>query len=289
MEISKDKYIKILDKTQKEMDCDVVIRIKNEEKNLPRLYESLKKQKDVKLNIIVLDSESKDGSVNIVNKWENVLLFTIKERDFNFGESLNFLFSKCESKYIFCFSAHVYFEDVYLFKDIIEYLNLNEKMAGYFRQIPNKYTGCSCLERAFLERNFVCKNEPEQIKNDFNRIYFSNAGSVYNRGFWSENKFDNINGSEDKIWAKKILDKKTPLIYFGNKVIHHSHNETNDEIYNRLLLNYKQQNLFYGKKHNPYAVFFRYFSGMIYYNGIGEIYKIYRISLAALRASRDAI
>lgn len=282
-------YRTVLDVIEKAKECDIVVRIKDEEKNLHRFYNSLKIQKNINFNIIILDSGSRDKSIDIVRLWDNTSLFLVDEENFNFGESLNFLFSKCKSKYIFSFSAHVYFDDEYLLYDIIKYLNGSNCVAGYIRQCPNIYTGCSCVEKAFLRRNFKKSHTPEIFKKSTKKIYFSNAASIYDRKFWQKNKFDSIHGSEDQVWAKRVLDRENIIVYFGNKHVYHSHNEEPSKFYERLLLNYRQQFSFSKIKKNPYYVFIKYFLGIIYYEGIGEIYTAYNYAIVALKASKDCL
>ena len=58
------------------MDYDVslIITTYNEEKYLPILLDSINKQKtDLKMEIIIIDDSSTDGTLNIINQYEKFI------------------------------------------------------------------------------------------------------------------------------------------------------------------------------------------------------------------------
>lgn len=58
------------------MDYDVslIITTYNEEKYLPILLDSINNQKtDLKMEIIIIDDSSTDGTLNIINQYENFI------------------------------------------------------------------------------------------------------------------------------------------------------------------------------------------------------------------------
>lgn len=269
-------------------DCDIVVRMKNEGKYLDSFLDSLFTQKNVNYNLIVLDSGSTDDSVKIIHTRTNATTYLLPPEKFNFGESLDFLFSRCVSKIVFIFSAHIIFEDQDVIRNTIDYFNQNEKvMAGCFRQIPNNHSGCSILESSFLKRRFPSTKEPKKIPNQFNRIIFSNAGAIYRKAAWESLKFGSYNGSEDKIWAYQAGLLGYEIRYFGNRSILHSHQETSEQIYKRLKLNYDQQYQFSGICPNPYMNFIKYAAALLVDHGFKHIRTSIQIARMSYRAAYD--
>ena len=159
---------------------DIIVRTYNEFKNLPRFYESIQKiPNSIQYNIIILDSGSEDNTVEYLMEQLNTSVFVLKDEAFNYGKSLDYLVSLCKSEYVFSLSAHVYWDDSDIFSYAIKCMNDQSAIAGYFRQVPNKLTGCSMHEEVFLCKAFPQKKMPCLIDSSFNTIRFSNAGTFF--------------------------------------------------------------------------------------------------------------
>lgn len=278
----------LLEKKNVNAKLDIVIRTLNELDNLKRLFQRIQNEPNVdEINIIVLDSGSQDGTLEFLLNQKNTSVYSIEKEKFNYGTSLDFLFSKCMSRYIFSFSAHIYWDSSGFLKKAISLLEENKCVAGYFRQIQNPHTGASILEKIFLKKRFPPKNRLISSTDTFHSMSFSNAGAVYKRDAWENLKFGDVDGSEDKIWAFKKLQQKERIGYFGILEIHHSHLENDAQMQKRFYLNAKQQMIFTGKTRSPLFIFCKYCIGILLYfpNKPKDAYKI---AYNAYKANKDA-
>ncbi len=88
-------------------DCSIVIRCYNEKKHIGRLLHGLMQQTVKKLEIIVVDSGSADGTLAIASRYP-VKILNIRPEEFSFGRSLNRGCADARAPYIVIASAHVY-------------------------------------------------------------------------------------------------------------------------------------------------------------------------------------
>ncbi len=284
-ELKKDIYIQA-------RDCDIIIRVRNEKEALQMLLEDLSQQKNIKFNIILLDTESTDGTEEFILGRDDILFFSIKKEHFHYGKSLDFLVSRCVSPYIFSFSSHIRIPDCNLLRKAIHYLESEQNdntCAGYFRQVPNKIYGCSEYEKIFLKRGFPRLSYPEKIRTDFSTIKFSNAASVFKQSYVRQHKFGRYNGSEDKIWAFNMLKNGNDIIYFGNLEIQHSHDENINQLRKRIYINYVAQMQYTHRRIYPLKVFFKYFLGLLLLFPISTKIKSFTYAKTAYIASKEAL
>ncbi len=66
----------------------IVIRCHNEAEHIGKLFAELKRQTFTDYEVVVVDSGSDDGTLDIVTS-EDVILEHIRKEDFSFGRSLN--------------------------------------------------------------------------------------------------------------------------------------------------------------------------------------------------------
>ena len=221
----------------------IVVRVKNEGQELPRFLASLELQTLIKdCEIIFLDSGSTDNTLDLISQL-NCSIYSIDGREFSFGPTCNLLMELSKAEYVGFFSGHVVLSKENVLEEGYRMIAGEVSGAGYFRQLPNQLCGCNAYESAFLARRF-----PENPVNPL-RVYknnsFSNAASIISRAAWSDNPFDDVGASEDHLWAIRHLNKNRPLFYFPKLEILHSHNETPDQVFDRVRSNVRAR---YGEK-----------------------------------------
>lgn len=285
------KYRELKANILKQKDCDIIIRVRNERDNLKRLFNQLYAQKDVCFNIIVLDTESEDGTTDLLKAYDDITIYSVRKDDFNYGDSLDFLVSKCVSNYVFSFSAHVLLDNNdYLLRQTIDYFIANSNViAGCFRQVKNLHTGCSAYEEIFLRLNFPRTRKPRAISKKFNRLVFSNAGAVYRTSVVKKNRFGQYNGLEDKIWAYENMKTDRIIVYFGNMNIQHSHDESNEYLERRILINYVSKMEYEQKEVFPLFIGFKYFLGTLFFLPLRKKLDSIKYGIIAYKASNKAI
>jgi rhamnosyltransferase len=208
----------------------VVIRNRNEAFYLKKSLEILNTvyKKDI-LEIIVIDNESNDNSLKVA---EDHGCRIVKITDFTYGKAINMGISEAKSNIVLLLSAHAVPVGNSFFKNSLEQIKLNPKVAGirFINSISN-------YERA--------------IKNEFKvkdplRFGLMAGCCLINKKIWEIIKFDEcLSFSEDKEWSLNainagydILDFNEGFFYFINR----DHNSLVSRFRNETLAEYQLHN-----------------------------------------------
>ena len=223
----------------------VLVRVKNEMKALPHFWRALESQTIFdRIEVIFLDSGSTDGTLDFLASipcW-----FYALHGPFSFGRSCNQIAALATAPILVFLSGHVLLVQNDVLEQIAGLLRQNELAAAYVRQIPNELLGYSSYEAAQLARRFPSGDHSVQI---YQPLSFSNAASAISRGAWERQPFQEINGSEDFFWAQQHLRSGGALFYMPQRQVMHSHQETPEQVYQRVRINVDARSLAhsYGK------------------------------------------
>ena len=210
----------------------VVIRTKNEAKDIGKCLELIKNQSGQPLDIILVDSGSTDGTLEIVKQWQDVKIIEMPASEFTFGRSLNIGFEAAKGDVIASISAHAFPCDEYWLENNLKHFD-NPDVAGvYGKQVPH-LDAWPPVQREYL--SFYGEQLRTQTDPDNSRDHiFSNANSAIRRHCWEKRKFDEqLTGSEDMEWAWAILKLGYKIIYEPAAGAYHSHNEPLNKIFKR--------------------------------------------------------
>lgn len=198
------------------MNYDILIRCRNEVSWLNQTYDAINSQKSTPNKVIFVDSGSTDGSLELANSfgWEVIKYKTDK---FNYSESLNIGFENSESLYVLILSAHCIFSNEEGATKMLEEFNDNKVGAVFGRQLPTKRSSphdTRDLLTVFGRERIVYQKQP----------FFHNAFAMVKKSLWQTIKFDeNINGIEDRIWAREIAKLGYKIIYQPEAKVYHEH------------------------------------------------------------------
>jgi len=208
-------------------ETSIIIRTYNEEKNIGNLLRAIEKQDYKDYEIIIVDSESTDRTVEIAEKF-SVKIIKIKSRDFTFGYALNVGCRASSGKYLVFVSAHVIPIDNQWLSNILVPFD-NKKIAMvYGRQMGNAESKFS--ERMDFKRIFGT------LPLNFEVIlsYANNANSVIRKILWEKRFFDeHLFGLEDIDWAKGMIEEGYLIHYEPKASIYHIHEEEWHQVFNR--------------------------------------------------------
>ena len=168
----------------------VVIRNKNQVKSLAFLLKNLSERYIDDIDeIIVIDNNSVDNSINVINKYYAKLV-TIES--FSYGGSANLAAESSSNNIIVMFSAHAYPVSHDFFKQIKIKFNENPNLAG-----------TRCLHNPNDYKNYINNISSKLDPNKSGLIF---CGSAFNKKVWEKHKFKNdIQTFEDKEWSKRVL------------------------------------------------------------------------------------
>tara|TARA_A100001037_G_scaffold266344_1_gene258431 strand:- start:35748 stop:36593 length:846 start_codon:yes stop_codon:yes gene_type:complete len=207
--------------------ASVIIRTYNEGKYIEPLLKSILSQTVQNIEIILVDSESTDDTVQIASKYcDNII--HIKKSDFTFGYSLNKGIEQAMADYLILVSAHTLPCHNNWVEKLLNPLNDPSIAMVYGKQIGD--SNSRYPEYTDLLRTFADESKVLQAPN-----YFShNANASLRKSFWTDHQFnEELPGQEDIEWAKFWMEKGFNVFYQHEASIIHSHRETWRQIKNR--------------------------------------------------------
>lgn len=201
-------------------------------------YETLdaifEQQVDGDLEVIVVDSGSTDGTVELARQY-SVRLIQIPPEQFGHGCTRNLGISPARGEFVVLLVQDAVPANHTWLKNLILPLAADDALAGvYSRQIPRP-------EADFFTRRMysiwgVSSEQPRTIQIDDQSAYddlsweqkahfcaFSNVSSAIRRSIWKELPFPPLSYAEDLAWAKAALEQGYRLLYSPDSTVVHSH------------------------------------------------------------------
>jgi len=274
----------------------IIILVYNEESKLRALLNRLSNAYLLdKTEIIVIDSESTDNSLQVIDSYrskiDHLSTYKVRKSDFNFGSTRNFGVQKSKGKYVCFISADALPLNVSFLRFFEDCFNIDKRVVAVFgKQMPYKKTPyinklelfCrfSKLDRStningrLIQSKKNLKTNP--IKDLYLEYFISNVFSCYRKSFLLRNPFPAINGGEDFYIGKKIINKGLIKVYDKNNIVLHSHKYSIIDYYK------KQKRACLVKSSYGYSSFYNNFISKIKYiilDAISLHKKIYYVIL----------
>lgn len=214
----------------------VIIPTLNASATLTRLIEALNAQSEPPHEIIVVDSDSDDGTALIASNL-GCRVFFIRRSEFSHGGTRNYAALHAEGDVLLFMTQDALPADPYFAALLLEPLRTGVADACYARQIA--YPGASFREA--VTRAF---NYPEashvRTRDDVDRLgvrayFFSNvASAVTTRVFRDLGMFDErAIMNEDMLFCAAVLDSGQRVAYVAEAQVFHSHNYGLAKIFQR--------------------------------------------------------
>lgn len=207
-------------------ETSIIIRTKNESKWIGENLKILKEQTYKDFEIIVIDSGSTDGTLEIVKKF-GVNLFEIKPEEFSYPFALNYGCKKSSAEKYFVFiSGHSLPISKTWLADGLENFSDSNTMGvfGFVWALPEG----SFLEKIIFNK-YICKLrnlfKPKIIfkRDQMGVMGFTNA--IIRRDLWEKHNFDENYGAggEDGEWARHWFNLGFNAIRDIRFSVYHSH------------------------------------------------------------------
>ena len=205
----------------------VVIRCYNEVEHIGGVLDTISGQSMQDVEIVVVDSGSTDGTLEVVADYE-VELVHIRKEDFSFGRSLNLGCSAAGGEFLVFLSAHCYPTDEFWLENLLKGFETEEIAAVYGRQrgVPDKspFSEQQILRRWFPDVSAIPQEGP----------FMNNANAAVRRVVWKEFPYDeSLPGLEDVAWANLVRSHGWEIGYRAEATVHHIHDETRAQTRNR--------------------------------------------------------
>ena len=207
-------------------NCSIIIRAYNEEKHISRLLEGILQQSIKDVELILVDSGSRDATVAIASRYP-VKIVHIPSQDFSFGRSLNFGIQHAQSDLLVFASAHVYPVYPDWLEKLLAPFSDPQVALTYGRQRGNKDT-------KFTERQIFTQWYPEISQPRQHMPFCNNANAAVRRELVIQRPYnESLPGLEDLEWAQWAINQGWFIHYAAEAEIIHVHEETPRGVYNR--------------------------------------------------------
>lgn len=193
----------------------IIIRTKNEERWITSSLRAVFKQTYKEFEIIIVDNESTDSTLEKALQFHIAKVVTTKE--YRPGLALNMGIRESKGEFIVCLSGHcIPVNDKWLYNLL---RNFDDGMVAgvYGRQEPMSFS--SDFDKRDLSIIFGL-DKKVQTKDSF----FHNANCMIRRNLWEKTPFnENVANIEDRIWAKNIIGLGFRIIYEPEASVFHYH------------------------------------------------------------------
>lgn len=199
----------------------VVVRTFDEERGLPRLFASLRRQRGVHFEVIVVDSGSRDRTCAIAQASIDPPVRLLRIVDFTYGRALNLGLEASRAPFVAFLSAHTEL----LHPDWLAAMHAAcaapRIAAAVSRQMP-------WPDSPWWERAYTCWLYGRQIRvPGLPPSSFNNASSMIRRACWVARRFDeSLPACEDFDWALAMRREGYEVAWVPEVAARHSHQET---------------------------------------------------------------
>lgn len=210
----------------------ILIRTKNEATYISDALDLIHGQSVHPLDIVVVDSGSTDGTVDILKQESEIKLIQMSPDEFTFGRSLNIGVRATAGEVVVSLSAHAFPCNRYWLRHLVKDFTDPGVAGVYGKQVPRR-DAWPPVQRDYRDyyrdQIRIQRNLAKFADHDF-----SNANSAIRRACWEKRPFDeSLTGSEDREWARAMLGLGYTIIYEPEAAVYHSHNEELRKVYQR--------------------------------------------------------
>jgi glycosyltransferase involved in cell wall biosynthesis len=207
----------------------------------------LSQRLDENYELLVLDSQSADGSIEQLPEDERLSLYEIDQSDFQHGRSRNLAIALSRGKYVALLTQDALPADENWLSNIIQPLRERDEIVAVFgRHIAHH--NHSHLTAKALEQHFHGFKETSSIHNISNSLekywapeptyrqfmhFYSDNNSCIKKDFWERHPYPDVEYGEDQLLAEWIAQSQSTKAYAHDAVVMHSHQYTYQEEHQR--------------------------------------------------------
>lgn len=207
--------------------ASIVVRCYNERDYIGKLFHGLFEQTHDDFEVILVDSGSTDGTLEIARQYPIEDVVHIPPEKFSFGRALNYGCEAARGEYCVFISAHCYPKRVDWIERLLEKFEDDDVAMVYGKQRGGGATKFS--ERQIFKRWFPDEDIDYQLT-----PFANNANAAIRRELWKECPYDEqLTGLEDLDWGKRVKEDGYEISYASEAEVVHIHNETPRQIYDR--------------------------------------------------------
>ena len=200
--------------TEISADVSIIVRSKNEAQWLRLLLPLLKNQTLQNFEIILVDNNSTDGSVELAMEYSCKVVHI---EQYTPGRALNIGISASTGSYLVFLSAHCLpVNDAWII-ELFEEFSDRKCVGLYGRQVPSDISSNQTIRD--LTITFGPEHKVQKVDS-----FFHNANAIISRKAWLEVQFDeSLSNIEDRMWAKSQQYLGNCVVYSPKAAVIHYH------------------------------------------------------------------
>lgn len=186
--------------------------------------------------VLVIDSGSKDQTIETCKAYSQVRLVQIHPQEFGHGKTRNYAASLCDSEFVVFLTHDALPANGEWLANLINFIDQDQNIAGAFgRHLP--YPQGNPFIARDLEMHFnhfrdcwsqiIKIDDQDRYEQDvgYRQVlhFFSNNNSCLRKSIWSKFPFPDVDFAEDQIWAKLVLEAGYSKAYVDSAQVYHSH------------------------------------------------------------------
>lgn len=261
--------------------CTVILRCKNSAHEIGLALAALFSQEYQDFELLVIDSGSTDGTLDIVSAYPHRLI-RIAPQDYVPGRVLNRGVAENKSPICVFLNSDCVLLCPQALERLVQAFDDPEVVAAFARQVARP-EAWSWVRREYLASFPVIGPAPSWIE-------LSLPFAAMRRTAWNEQHFyEEAWGSEDTAWGYRAHARGWKIKYVPNALVMHSHNYTLRQLYGRRFIEGEADSFIYGGTNQTARIILRAF-GQTFRDWIADIRdRSYAdIPLAPLRRFVDA-
>jgi rhamnosyltransferase len=205
-------------------------------------------QIDGGFEIIVIDSESDDGSAELAGNYGRVI--RIKREEFNHGLTRNRAVSEAKGRAVALLVQDAVPQGKNWLSSLVDAVTAPGVAGAYSRQAPRP--GCPPFIRGRLERWSASRpgREEKRLESEAElmslpvperiwRLSFDNVSSCVKREVWEKHPFRERRFGEDVVWAREVMLAGHAVVYEPASVVEHSHHNSMWYEFKRVYLDHR--------------------------------------------------
>ena len=185
--------------------------------------------------VIVIDSGSRDGTLDVVARYPQVRLIRIPPQEFGHGRTRNRGIAESYGDFIAFLTHDAIPEDAHWLAKLVAPMEAHPEIAGVFgRHIAHR--GASPCVKRDLELHFeglhafgtvLRLEDGKRYQQDpgYRQVlhFYSDNNSCMRKSVWERIPYPDVNYAEDQLWAKTIIERGLSKGYAHDAVVRHSH------------------------------------------------------------------
>lgn len=219
----------------------IIMRSKDEMPYAATALEQLGKQTWKDWILYNVDSGSKDGTLEIVRKFNPDRVTTIPPAAYVPGKVLNEMISRTHEEFIVFLNADAIPLNEFWLKRLLQPLRENTADATMSKQHARAEA------RFVVNYDYRRAYDPKNIKAE-NEDFFSAVACAFRRSWWDRIKFPESGYAEDLAWAKTCREQGARLKLVLDSEVEHSHNYTLKGLYMKKFRHGQTYHRMYGRQ-----------------------------------------